>query len=92
MHLSSHCELSGTGRREDEGWYEHLADSLVDASVRRERGHLGARQLCHPHLSLLGRLLRSHERDLLLRNYGLRLDFPDELFGLPSVAVPAKGP
>lgn len=66
------------------GGSQHLADTLVDARVRRKRGDFAARQLRHTHLPLLGRLLGSHQRDLLLRDNSLRLDLADQLPHLPS--------
>lgn len=67
-------------KRKEEKDHLHLADSLVDVRICRQRRYLRARQLCHAHLALLGGLLCPRKRDLLLGGDGLRFDLTQKLF------------
>jgi hypothetical protein len=62
----------------------HLANTLVDVGISRQRQHLCARQLRHAHLALLRGLLRARERDLLLGSDGLCFDLTQKLLRPPK--------
>lgn len=67
-------QLSGGADRGKGRGSEHFTNAFKHVCVGGQGGQLGASQLRHPHLALLGSLLRSHKRDLLLCCDGLRLD------------------